>query len=191
MERAMQALSIERPKSFRTPKLLDAGVVGGWSYVATEPIPPGPHRPARLRRTDRRRIIEEIQARLKDAGIGEGDAVAVHGDFGPWNVRQLRSGITVIDWEELTTGPEKADEIWYLINTAVIGHRGPDAIAKMVVREAGPNRIEEAASFCLTRFTTKAAAEIDQTIPRARSLARRSEEVVHVLEHLLGFRPPR
>ena len=48
----------------------------------------------------------------------------MHGDFAPWNLRQLRGGsLVLVDWENAGWAPPRADEVFYRATRAALGHR--------------------------------------------------------------------
>ena len=50
----------------------------------------------------------------------------MHGDFAPWNLRQLRGGsLALIDWEDAGFGPPGADEVFYQATSAALWGRPP------------------------------------------------------------------
>jgi hypothetical protein len=50
----------------------------------------------------------------------------MHGDFTPWNLRQLRGGaLVLVDWENAGWAPPGADEVFYRATWAALRHRLP------------------------------------------------------------------
>jgi aminoglycoside phosphotransferase (APT) family kinase protein len=48
----------------------------------------------------------------------------MHGDFSPWNLRQLRGGsLVLLDWEDAGWGPPGADEVFYEATRAALRHQ--------------------------------------------------------------------
>lgn len=119
----VNAVSKFRPQSFSIPDLLLLGELAGWHYLATKPLPPYPHRvpknpPLNL-------ITREIGTALT-AIPPPPETLShwrpMHGDFTPWNLRQLRDGtLVLIDWEDTGWGPPSADEVLYRATAASLG----------------------------------------------------------------------
>jgi len=112
---AMQAAWSYRPTTFQVPEPLRSGSASGWRYLACAPLPAGPHHPPR--NPPLPAILEEIEAAL--AGLPRPTRTPahwrpMHGDFAPWNLRQMRGGsLALIDWENAGWGPPGADEVFY------------------------------------------------------------------------------
>lgn len=166
---AMRLLNRARPESFVYPRLLDSGALGEWSYRISSHLPPQPHGPAWLDPSQRRRIVAEIQTIA--APIAEAGSFPVHGDFGPWNVRRLRDGsVAVIDWEEMTTGPKAADDLWHAVHQALIRNKSDDAAVADVMATGAvlpAEDLREAAHFWVDRHDRPEPAEVaDGTQPQ-------------------------
>lgn len=178
---ALAAAGIGR-LSFWAPALIAAGASGPWSFVATTPMPPGPHRPARLSPDARRRLVAEIRTVLP-AATSPG-WVPIHGDLGPWNVRTVGwNRLAVVDWEETTEGPDAADEVWHAATWHLIRGREPDWAASAVLREVGAGSAE-AASFWLSRLDRPESGEIDEAEDRPSRVGRFEEAIKACLGHL-------
>jgi len=123
--RALDAVWSYRPRAFQVPEPLLSGSAGCWHYLATAPLPPTLHRPPRD--PPLKPILEEIEATL--AGLPRpvetpGHWRPMHGDFAPWNLRQLRGGsLVLLDWENAGWAPPGADEILYRATWAAISRR--------------------------------------------------------------------
>lgn len=126
---AAQAVWIYGPKTFRVPEPLQSGSAGEWHYLAFAPLPVGLHRPPHD--PPLTVIVEEIDAAL--AGLPRppetpGHWRPMHGDFAPWNLRQVRGGsLVLVDWENAGFGPPGADEVFYQATRAALGQRLPGA----------------------------------------------------------------
>jgi hypothetical protein len=110
-------LDSSAPRSFRVPRILAAGELGGVRYRVLQPLPEGPHRnppfdPPRLWR-----IIDELREVLsplpRPADVPAAH-VPCHGDL---HVRNLRvasdGGWWLFDWERFRWAPRLADELRY------------------------------------------------------------------------------
>lgn len=122
--RAMEAVWSFRPRAFQVPEPLRSGSAGGWHYLASAPLPSGLHR--QPRNPPMAAILEEVDAAL--AGLPRPLKTPdhwrpMHGDFTPWNLRQLRGeSLVLIDWENAGWGPPGADEVFYRATTAALRH---------------------------------------------------------------------
>src|SRR5438876_5364179 len=137
---ALEAVWSYRPKAFQVPEPLRSGSAVGWHYLATAPLPPGLHRPPR--RAPLPAILEEVAAAL--AGLPRRRETPnhwrpMHGDFAPWNLRQLRGGsLALVDWEAAGCAPPGADAVFYAASWAALGIRlGAGWITAEPVRSGG------------------------------------------------------
>lgn len=94
----------------------------------TEPVFWRVHVPAR--RVDVAAITQEIHdvlAGLRRPSDTPSHWVPMHGDFAPWNLRHgvvTRSDPPVLlDWEDATWGPPRADAVRYLATSAALGNQ--------------------------------------------------------------------
>jgi hypothetical protein len=157
-------------RSFWAPSLIAAAAAGPWSFVATTPMPPGPHRPARLPPAARRRLVAEIRAILPPATVP--GWVPIHGDLGPWNVRTVgRRRLAVVDWEETAEGPDAADEVWHATTWYLTRGARPEQAASLVLAEVGPGSAD-AAGFWLARLAGPESHEIDESAERPGRVSR-------------------
>lgn len=166
----MRLLEATPPETFWAPRLMAHGVVDGWAYYVNEPVPGGFHRPARLDPRRRRTIVEEIQELLTE-NDDAGGMTAVHGDFGPWNVRTFSGDprVVVIDWEELDHGPTAADEVLHGLGVHFVRKSSPEAVAAVVRAELSHHdseSIRTAARFWLDRLERPEPAEVDPAVFR-------------------------
>jgi hypothetical protein len=111
------------PFSFFVPRPIHVDRCRSVTYLATEPLPPFPHRPAK--NPPLYEIVTEVQAAL--VGIHRpsqipGHWLPMHGDFTPWNLRRVRDGrLVLVDWEHAGWGPPGADLALYQIVEAALG----------------------------------------------------------------------
>jgi hypothetical protein len=182
---ALSRFNDEPPTSFWVPRLALDGRLEHLSYVVTSAMPNKSHRPAILLPDVRHRVVKEIQARLAD--LATPPSVVVHGDFGPWNVRQLRDGrLAIVDWEETAAGVVAADELWHSV--CLQRHRQP--LGKTLTRvraELAHHSSEDvvvAARFWVDRLGRPQPAEVDESISmpnRHRIASARTREVLEAL----------
>lgn len=117
-----------RPRAFGVPQPLRFGSMGDWQYLATTPLPPGLHRPPC--HPPLRAILEEVEAALTGLPRPPGTPDhwrPMHGDFAPWNLRQVRGGsLFLVDWEAAGWAPPGADAVFYEAARAALGHQFAD-----------------------------------------------------------------
>jgi thymidylate kinase len=114
------------PATFRYPVVIGTGSVGDMAYLTTTSVLGGFHRPAR--RPPLAEIVSEVQsvlARMPQKPEVRPSWVPIHGDLTPWNLRESRLGLGLIDWEDATWGPPGADELLYAESAVVAGRRVP------------------------------------------------------------------
>ena len=113
--RALEAVWKYRPRAFQVPEPFRSGTAAGWCYLASAPLLTSVHRPPRNPPVVA--ILREVVAAL--AGLPRPAETPdhwrpMHGDFAPWNLRQLRGGsLVLIDWEDAGWAPPGADEVLY------------------------------------------------------------------------------
>ncbi len=133
---AMMAES--RPRSHRTPQVLGAGEVEGWSYLLLTPLPAKIHRPPD--HPPLSGIVGEISVglgRLDRLGSVPHHWQPMHGELAPWTLRRTADGaLVLLDWEGAAWGPPGADEVFYRAAAAAIDGRPP-----------GPTHVREAVDF--------------------------------------------
>jgi len=126
--RALDAVWSYRPRAFQVPEPLTFGSAGGWHYLVVAPLPSSLHRPPR--NPPLRAITAEVGAAL--VGLPRPAETPdhwrpMHGDFAPWNLRELRGeSLVLIDWEDAGWAPPGADEVFYQATRAALGHRLAD-----------------------------------------------------------------
>ena len=188
----LKALAIfaQHPTSLMwVPSLVESGSIGEWRFLLTTTMPQQAHRHAVLTPVRRRSIIAEIQERLAEVvGLPANGTAAVHGDFGPWNVRELRDGtIAVVDWEDVGVGPIAADELWHAVNIRIVSGDDPDRAAGKTSIELGmhkPEDVEAAARFWLARLAAPQPEDVEpgSVYPRwVSSLRSRLQRALEVL----------
>lgn len=183
--RAEEELSKRPPSTFRHPALLDSGVVDGWTFTLSAPLPPGPHRPAALAPEQRRSIVNEIKERLAPI-VPEGE-VAIHGDFTPWNVRSIRGEVTVIDWEQVGTGPTAGDELWHVVTGVLATGGDPEEVSARVRQDLShysPSELAAAATFWRRRETEDQPEEVDEQVERSAKLLRFEARISESLQQV-------
>ena len=181
-------LSTDPPSTFRHPSLYDSGLVDGWTYTLSAPLPTGPHRPANLSQHARRAIVTEIKERLSPL-LPSGET-AIHGDFTPWNVRSIRGETTVIDWEQFGSGPVAGDELWHVVTGVLATGGSPrDALARVRadLRHYTPDELATAATFWRRRETDDQPLEVDAEAERSAKLLsfeQRISEALQLVENM-------
>ena len=182
---AFRRFGEDPPATFWAPRLLDAGILGGYSYTVTSTMPNRPHFPARLSPQQRGNIIKDIQLRL--TGLVHKSAVVMHGDFGAWNVRSFRGGaIAIVDWEATAQGVAVADELWHAISWVSAGTHNLD-IARFLRKELpdhDPEVVSIAAQFWLEKLDQSEADEIAPERPMPNSLKNAATRIRGLLEEL-------
>jgi len=113
---ALVALSDTAGLPFTVPRPLATGSVAGWNYLLMSALPSGVHRPANDIAIDE--ILDGLAGALHDAIPRQVEARSdwepMHADFTPWNLRSAGVGKPVLlDWEDATWGPPRADALWY------------------------------------------------------------------------------
>jgi len=120
--RAISMLEAFQPSSFAYPRLLLRGSHGAFEHAAYSAVLTEFHRPPR--RPDINAVIADIQEAFGDQPRPVGTPshwVPMHGDFAPWNLRELRGKLVLIDWESTGWGPPHADEVFYLAASRALG----------------------------------------------------------------------
>jgi phosphotransferase family enzyme len=124
-QRALMAVWSYGPRAFLVPEPLDSGSLDDWHYLALAPLPPELHRPAR--NPPLAAILEDVAAALAALPRLPGTPQhwrPMHGDFAPWNLRQLRGGsLVLVDWENAGWAPPGADEVFYRAAWAALRYR--------------------------------------------------------------------
>lgn len=174
--RAMEAVWRSGPTAFVVPAPMGFASVGPWAYLATAALPPRPHRaPVHPPLDD---ILRDIEAGLASVPRPVGTPPhwrAMHGDFTPWNLRQLDTGgLVLLDWEAAGWGPPGADDVLYRATASVLsGRTVPPSDAREALgywqeaiarRQGGPRdvRLESALRDALARMLGGASALVRQ-----------------------------
>ena len=160
---ALEGAAALRPLYYRVCRPLAHGRVQDWSYLAMEPLPPRPHRVPR--RPPLAAILTEVRAALRHLPSSPSTPphwVPVHGDFAPWNLRDVPGwGRALFDWEGAGWAPPGADLLWYrLTERAVRGGHG-----RIPEHEAPPEAVHH-----WTRLLRQRAAEDGREQGLRRSL---------------------
>lgn len=144
---ALVALSGARDLAFTAPLPIAQGSVADWHYLLMSALPAGIHRPAPKVQVDV--ILSELAAALSNA-LPKPAAVKphwepMHGDFTPWNLRSAGLGRPVLmDWEEATWGPPRADALWF---------EATRRKAQLRIETTGSSYTDEARAFWVDRLS--------------------------------------
>lgn len=108
--RALAALRVAR--TFTTPGMEGSAVIGRWAVVGYSPVGLPRHGPRLARPPEA--IAEELSQLLGSTLVSDSLVPdhwrPIHGDMGPWNLRQVRGRTPVLyDWEHAAYGPPGAD----------------------------------------------------------------------------------
>jgi len=140
---ALEEVWRARPRSFSVAQPLGSGAVAGWYYLAMAPMAPHQHRVPSV--APLHAILEELRAALCAHPKPEGMPShwePMHGDFTPWNLREMPSGkLMLVDWEYAGWGPPGADEMLYRASHAAV-----------TGRDTGPADRHEAIQFWSDRM---------------------------------------
>ena len=157
------------PRSFSVPEPLSAGRVAGWSFFAVRALP------AQLHRTPAAPPIDAIADEIGFAlGALPRPSAApphwrpMHGDFTPWNLRQLATGeLMLLDWEEAGWGPPGADAVMYRAAASALSQAIPapcnDGEAIQFWRDRISKRDGDARDRRLDQGMLRALAEMERT----------------------------
>jgi thymidylate kinase len=119
---ALELFEAFPPSSFRVPHLMGRLTTADVEIALHSSVLQGYHRPRR--EPDLGRIIAEIKAALNSLARPSGTPEhwePMHGDLTPWNLREDRSGLSLIDWESVGWGPPAADEVLYRAASRALG----------------------------------------------------------------------
>src|SRR5665811_1352342 len=116
-----------RLASVWVPRVLAEGRVGSYEYIAFEPLPEGLHR--RPASPPIQAITEEVSQALSVLPRPPGTPAhwrPMHGDFAPWNLREMPGGqLSLVDWEDADWAPPKADHVKYLVTVSALNPSDP------------------------------------------------------------------
>jgi hypothetical protein len=118
LDNEARALSLltERPlPAIATPTVLAAGQLDGdIAFLATDAVGLDRQRPAidEPMRSFERDLAERLGSLPRPSGTAD-DAVPVHGDLAPWNLRRTGRGLVLFDWEEAGWGTPGSDLEFY------------------------------------------------------------------------------
>lgn len=118
---AIEAITAFRPRQFQLAGVMGFGEHRGWSFLALEPLAPGRNR------TPSRPSIADICSEIT-AGLGNisrpietpSHWTPMHGDFTPWNLREIGKRLTLFDWEHASWGPPGSDAALYYLTSRVL-----------------------------------------------------------------------
>ena len=157
------------PQSFSVREPLAAGRVAGWSFFAVRALP------ARMHRTPVAPPIDAITSEIGcalEALPRPADTPShwrpMHGDFTPWNLRQLGTGeLVLLDWEEAAWGPVGSDAVLYRAAECALSHALParcnDGEAIQFWRERISKRGGDARDRRLDAGMLRALAEMERS----------------------------
>lgn len=159
-----------------------------WWYSIDEPMPPGPHWPARLSPAERHDLTTFISGLLPPSDPYNQSA---HGDLGPWNVRRLsHDRLAVLDWENARWAPAAADEMWHSVTHRMISPTDPRRVAARTWSELAefydPANIRRSAAFWTNRWHEDEPEEVGAETPkseRLRAFERRLAKVFDLMSH--------
>jgi hypothetical protein len=122
-EEALHLAELADVRSFITPRSLGSGAVAGWRYLVTSAMPPRMHRmPAGAPEPAILEDIGTVLATLDRPDEVPNSWIPFHGDFTPWNLRQIDDTTPwLIDWEDAGWAPPQADRVLYLISAYAVG----------------------------------------------------------------------
>lgn len=123
--KALAAVVRFSPTSFEVPTPIAVGQEEEWNFLALTPLPPLPHRAPRF--PPLALILREIAEALADlprAADTPAHWRPMHGDFTPWNLRQLPGArLVLFDWENAGWGPPGADATLYRATLAALARQ--------------------------------------------------------------------
>ncbi len=156
-------------RSFVAPRLLGSGTVAGWRYIVLSPMPPRMHRmpkdaPSQAVHEDIRTALSELPSPA-DPPTGWEPS---HGDFAPWNLRQIGDATPwLVDWESVGWAPPGADQVFYGAAAAAVGRsvaRTPsdnaEAVSFWSQEVERRNRAKLASGLDLDRFDRRLLAAL-------------------------------
>lgn len=112
-------------ETFLPPRVVGRTQIEEWTSVGYQPLPEGIHSPAVD--VPVMAIGEEISQRLAAVvSTDVGRSWPMHGDMGPWNLRQIRGRCVLFDWEDVMAGPEHADYVFHQVASAAMGLGGKE-----------------------------------------------------------------
>jgi hypothetical protein len=121
---ALALLETSRLQAFDFPRLLARGSIGPMGYAAFTVALDGLHRPAKYQSVEG--ILAEVRESLRRLPHPPGMPAhwePMHGDFTPWNVREVSGGggPVLVDWESAAWGPPGADGVMHYAASRALG----------------------------------------------------------------------
>lgn len=133
---ALRLLTLNPLPGIATPRLVAVGTIEATDidFIATTALAIGKQRAAID--APLRTFEADLALRLADLPRPSGtpaDAVPVHGDLTPWNLRRTRRGLALFDWESTGWGPAGSDIATY--------RRTSDEVRPLWLRRRAPDQV--------------------------------------------------
>lgn len=131
---------------FRTPTLRSQGRTDALTWMATDALPGGRHRPCWRPDWD---AFEQLLAKVDQGDDHDTTESFAHGDCAPWNVRESEGQVWVVDWADSGTRPVGFDRLYF--ETAARAMRRhvsmaqPSTATLVAVRELVDSRVADRA----------------------------------------------
>lgn len=166
------------------PRVRDAWQVEDWWISVEDPLPQRSHKPVRLSPRDRFEVCEAISSLVPEQA--DGDMAFVHGDLGPWNLREFAGiGRAILDWDDACQAPRAADALWHAMNFPLARRpteRGVFPRANSALKPFyAPAELAQAARFWLKRWQAE-SAEILPGVAKSADLMEREVRRTRILE---------
>lgn len=167
--RALAALTA-RDLPFWHPEPLGEGTTGGWSFLAMTALPPQRHTAAGYAAV--RPLADELAAALEV--LPRSQAVPshwrpAHGDFTPWNCRNLQDGrVAIVDWEDAGWAPPGTDDVLFRASAATLGGDGDPGTGPLEAIEYWQERLRARVA---DRPEEPATQQMAQKMARMRGVA--------------------
>ena len=126
--RVLQHVWAFQPRTFSIPEPYACSAIEEWAYLITAPLPSIEHNVPR--RPNLGAILEEVGGALQSlprSAAAPDHWCPMHGDFTPWNLREVATGQLVLyDWEDAGWGPPGADDVLYRASLASLRNTRPE-----------------------------------------------------------------